>query len=118
MLTLRLSRAGKCGQPSFRLVVQEKQRSPKGKCIEVLGHYMPALKAKPLTVHKERIEHWLSVGAKPSDTVAVLLKKEGFSNMENFIEPRNKKRSKKGAEAPAATPVVPATVAPETPVAQ
>ena len=98
MLSIRLSRSGKRTQPSFRVIVQEKQRSPSSKNLEALGSYMPFLKEKPLSLKKDRIEYWLSVGARPSDTVAVLLKKEGFANMEKFIEPRNKKRKKKGEE--------------------
>ncbi|MEK7529210.1 MAG: 30S ribosomal protein S16 [Patescibacteria group bacterium] len=111
MLSLRLSRLGKSGQPSFRLIVQDHRRSPKGKCIEVLGNYLPATKNKTLNLNKDRIEYWVSVGARPSDTVAVLLKKEGFQNMEKFIAARNKKRKKKGEEAAAPAPAAAAPAA-------
>src|SRR3990167_1845228 len=104
MLSIRLARSGKRAQPSFRVIVQEKQRSPYSKNLEVLGSYMPSLREKPLSLKKERIEHWISMGARPSDTMAVLLKKEGFNAMDKFIEPRNKKRKKKGEEAAAVPP--------------
>lgn len=98
MLTIRLSRIGKKSQPSFRLILQDKRRHPKGKALEILGNYSPALREKPITLSRERIEHWLRVGAYPSDSAAALLKKHGFTGMEKFLEPRNKKRKKKGEE--------------------
>lgn len=98
MLTIRLSRIGKKSQPSFRLILQKKTASPKGRAIEILGNYQPALKNKPLVLSRERIEYWLKIGAIPSDTIASLLKKHDFKGMENFMEPRDKKRKKKGEE--------------------
>lgn len=98
MLTIRLSRTGKKRQPSFRLILQEKRSHPKGRAAEILGSYLPALKEKPLVLSRERLEYWLKVGARPSDSVATLLKKNGFENMEKFIEPRDKKRKKKSEE--------------------
>ncbi len=102
MLTIRLSRTGKTSQPSFRIILQDKRTAVKGKALEILGHYQPAMKAKPIVLSKERLEHWVKHGARPSDSMAALLKKHGFSGMEKFMEPRNKKRAKKGEEAPAA----------------
>lgn len=96
MLTLRLSRIGKKKQPAFRLILQDKRDAVKGKAKEILGHFQPALKDKPIVFNRERIEYWLKIGAIPSDSIAALLKKHGFSGMEKFLEPRNKKRAKKG----------------------
>lgn len=101
MLVLRLSRTGKHTQPSFRLIVQEKTVSPKRKAIEILGHYMPARTPKVFEVNEERAKHWIKMGAQPSDTVATLLKKKGFAEMDRFIEPRNKQHKPKNAEAAA-----------------
>lgn len=98
MLAIRLSRTGKKRQPSFRLILQEERLHPKGRAAEILGSYLPALKEKPLVLSRERLEYWLKVGARPSDSVATLLKKNGFANMEKFIEPRNKQRKKKWEE--------------------
>lgn len=72
--------------------------------MEILGQYVPSTQPKILTLNKERINHWLSVGARPSDTVAALLKKEGFADMDKFLEPRNKKRRGKKEPAEEATP--------------
>jgi small subunit ribosomal protein S16 len=104
MLRIRFSRAGKTGQPSFRIVVAPHTSPVKGRYLEMLGHYLPARKPKVITLHKERIAYWISKGALPSDSVAALLKKEGMENMDRYLEPRNKKRPKKSEEtaAPAA----------------
>lgn len=98
MLRIRFSRAGKTGQPSFRIVVAPHTSPVKGRYIEMLGHYLPARKPKVITINKERVIYWISKGALPSDSVAALLKKEGMENMDRYLEPRNKKRSKKGEE--------------------
>lgn len=119
MLKIRLSRTGKKRQPSFRIVVQEHSSAVKGKAIEAIGHYRPALKPKEFKVEADRVKHWLSVGAQPSDTVASLLKRNGFTDMEKYLAPRNKKSKKKkggdeAAAAPAASAPAPAaTPAPE-----
>lgn len=98
MLKIRLSRTGKKSQPSFRIVVQEHTAAVKGKFIEALGYYRPATKNKDFKVNFERVKHWFSMGAKPSDTLAVLLKKSGYEGMEKYIAPRDKKRKKKKSE--------------------
>lgn len=54
----------------------------------------------------ERIKHWMKLGAQPSDTVAVLLKKQGVEGMDKFIAPRTAKHKKKGEEK--AAPATPA----------
>lgn len=111
MLTLRLQRTGKTGQPNFRVVLQDHKSAVKGKALEILGHYQPALNPKVVKIDLERAKYWISVGAKPSDTVAVLLKGQGMEGMEKYMEPRDKKRKKKGEEA--ATPAVAAAPKPE-----
>jgi small subunit ribosomal protein S16 len=102
LLRIRLSRTGKTRQESFRIVVAEHSNAVKGKYTELLGYYSPASKQKELTIKKDRVEYWISKGAKPSDTMAVILKRNGFGNMDQYIEPRNKKRPGKKEEAGAA----------------
>lgn len=106
LLKIRLSRRGKKSQPSYRIVVQEHSSPIKGKFIDEVGTYMPASNPKFIQFDQDKIKHWLSVGAQPSDTVASLLKKEGMQGMDQYIAPRDKKRKKKNApeeeEAPAA----------------
>ncbi|MFH1284767.1 MAG: 30S ribosomal protein S16 [Candidatus Peregrinibacteria bacterium] len=121
MLKIRLSRTGKKSQPSFRIIVQEHTAPLTGKLIENVGYFRPADDPKKFEVNMDRVKYWISVGAQPSDTVAVLLKKEGLEGMDKFIEPRNKKRKKKKVtEAPAAAPAPaePAAPAAEEPKAE
>lgn len=70
----------------------------------------------------EAVKKWISQGAQPSDTAAVLFKKQGMEGMEKFIEPRNKKHKSKSepAEAPAAAPqaAAPAEAPAEAPKAE
>lgn len=102
LLRIRLTRTGKTQQESFRIVVAEHTNAVKGKYTELLGHYQPATQPKKFDIKKDRVEYWISKGAKPSDTVAVLLKRNGFANMDKYIEPRNKQRKGKGSEGQAA----------------
>jgi small subunit ribosomal protein S16 len=73
MLSIRLSRVGKKKQPIYRVVVQDKQRDPWGKSVEIIGHYNPRANPKEIVLKEERVKHWLSVGAQPSATVHNLL---------------------------------------------
>lgn len=120
MLRIRLTRTGKTAQESFRIVVAEHTNAVKGKYLELLGHYKPATKPKEFDILKDRVEYWIKNGAQPSDSVAVLLKNHGFANMDKYIEPRNKQRKSKGAEAAvpaAAKPAAPAAPKAATPAA-
>lgn len=105
MLRIRLSRTGKTRQESFRIVVAPHTKAVKGKYLELLGHYVPAEKPKKFDIKKDRVEYWISKGAQPSESMAMLLKKHGFANMDKFIPVRIKtQRTKKkdAGKAPAA----------------
>ena len=79
-VTLRFKRMGRRNCTCFRLAALDKRTARNGKVIEELGFYLPAMKdpAKQVSLNKERIEYWLSMGATPSDTVSQLLKKQGI----------------------------------------
>ena len=102
MLRIRFSRTGKVGQPSYRIVVAEHSAPVKGRYLEIVGNYMPGRNPKVVVVKKERVDHWIKMGAIPTDSVASLLKKENMPNMEKYMEPRNKMHKKKGEEEKAA----------------
>lgn len=74
MLMIRLARFGAKKKPTYRVVVIEKERARDGRSIEVVGHYDPRKQPAMVHLEHERIAHWLKMGAKPSDTVARLLK--------------------------------------------
>src|SRR3989344_4738137 len=76
MLAIKLQRIGKKHQPSYRLVVQEKREKLNGRYAEDLGWFNPLLDKKEFK--KERIAHWLKIGAQPTDTVHNLLVSAGI----------------------------------------
>jgi small subunit ribosomal protein S16 len=73
MLVIRLRRAGSKGRPFFRVVVTESASPRDGRFVEVLGHYDPRTTPESLTVDRERLDHWVKMGARPSDTVRTLV---------------------------------------------
>ncbi len=77
---LRLKRMGRRHRSFFRLSAMD-QRSPRdGRVIEELGWYDPcAAEDAKVNFKLDRVEYWLSVGARPSETVASLLKKAGVA---------------------------------------
>lgn len=71
-LKIRLSRGGAKKRPFYRIVVADSRMPRDGRFIERLGTYNPMLpKENPerITLHRERIQHWLDHGAKPTDRV-------------------------------------------------
>jgi small subunit ribosomal protein S16 len=95
MLKIRLQRTGRKNRPAYRIVVCEHTAPIKGKFLEKLGHYDPLL--KECRYDEERVNHWLSVGAQASDTVAYLLEKKG--KIEQKKRTRVGKRQKEKLEA-------------------
>ncbi len=77
MLRIRLSRTGKKRQPSYRVVVAEKEAKRDGRVVERIGHYNPLTHPAEFQIAEDRALYWLSVGAQPSDAVRVLLNKQG-----------------------------------------
>jgi len=94
MLKIRLQRVGRKKIPAFRLVVAEHTMPVKGRFLEKLGNFVLGRKKETLVLKKERILHWLAMGAKPSQTVARLLNTEGLKEFEKFIEQRKQVPSK------------------------
>ena len=79
MLRIRLRRTGKIHQPSYRVVVADQRAKRDGDFVEVLGHYNPRSTPKVFEINQERVQHWLSVGAQPSDTVHRLFADHGVT---------------------------------------
>lgn len=75
MLAIRLTRIGSNKRPTYRVVVTEARSPRDSRVIESLGFYNPRTKPATLRVDRERVAHWVSVGAQPSATVNSLLKK-------------------------------------------
>ena len=75
MLTIRMRRTGSKKRPFFRVVVSEARSKKEGEFVEVLGFYNPRTKPAVVEINKERIHHWISKGARPTDSVRTLLAK-------------------------------------------
>lgn len=118
MLRIRLQRTGRENRPSYRLVVAEHTAPIKGKYLENVGHYNPIANPHVFEYNLERIRHWISFGAQPTNTVARLLKGKGVDGMEKFIvEMKNRKSKKEPVAAPVAPQAASAPVeAPKEPV--
>lgn len=99
MLKIRLQRTGRRNAPAYRLVIAEHSAPIQGKFVEIVGNYIPTKHNYKLEIKEDRIAHWVSVGAKPSQTVARLCVKEGMKDLEKFIKTRIMKPSKAEIEA-------------------
>ncbi len=75
MLTIRLRRMGSTKKPYFRVVVTEARSARDSSFVENLGTYSPRSKPAQVEINKERLAHWLSKGARPSDSVRTLIAK-------------------------------------------
>ena len=66
---IRLSRVGARKQPHYRVVVIEKERARNGRPVEVVGTYNPRTSPASIELKRERIQYWVSKGAKMSERV-------------------------------------------------
>jgi small subunit ribosomal protein S16 len=75
-LKIRLSRIGTKHKPVYRVVVTEERYRRDGAAVEILGTYTPEAKGNTLQIKLDRVDYWASKGAKPTDTMHALIKKE------------------------------------------
>ena len=73
---IRLTRKGTKKKPFYRIVAADVESPRDGKFLELLGTYNPMVEPVAITLKKERIHYWLGQGAKPSTTVASILKRQ------------------------------------------
>jgi small subunit ribosomal protein S16 len=75
-LRIRLQRGGSKNNPTYRVVVAEASVRRDGRFVEILGHYSPLARGQSpkMKVDAERADYWLSKGAKPTETVAHILR--------------------------------------------
>jgi len=116
-----MQRTGRINQPSYRIIVTEHARAAKtGAFLEEVGTYDPATKVR--TLKDERVKYWISVGAKPSDTMHNMLVSAGVIKGKKVnVLPKKTVPKKEGeaeaATAPAAAEAAPAEAAAEAPQA-
>ena len=76
MLRIRLTRMGAKKKPFYRVVVAEQRQNRDGSFVEILGYYNPKTNPPEVELKMDRVQHWLSCGAQPSETVNSLIKKK------------------------------------------
>ncbi|KQT65930.1 MULTISPECIES: 30S ribosomal protein S16 [unclassified Aureimonas] len=81
-LKMRLARAGSKKRPYYHIVVADARSPRDGRFIETVGSWNPMLPkdAERVTLKDERIKHWISEGAQPTDRVLRFLDKAGIVN--------------------------------------
>jgi small subunit ribosomal protein S16 len=98
-LKIRLARGGAKKRPYYRIVVAEATAPRDGRFIEKLGTYNPLLPkdhADRITLVEDRVKHWLSVGAQPTDRVLRFLDARGLAKRDARNNP---KKSEPGTKA-------------------
>jgi small subunit ribosomal protein S16 len=74
-VSIRLRREGAKNRPYYKVVVADSRSPRDGKFIELIGTYDPKKPDHNSTLKLDRIDHWIALGAQPSDTVRSLIKK-------------------------------------------
>ena len=99
-LKLRLARAGTKKRPYYHVVVADARSPRDGRFIEKIGTYDPKLadREKRVTLVSERVQHWLGVGAQPTDRVARFFDAAGLLKREPRNNPEKAKPGKKATE--------------------
>jgi small subunit ribosomal protein S16 len=75
---IRLTRKGTKKKPFYRIVVADSEAPRDGKFLEIIGTYNPLTDPAEVKIDPERLRVWLDRGARPSDTVRSLIKKQGL----------------------------------------
>ncbi|MCK5944511.1 MAG: 30S ribosomal protein S16 [Planctomycetes bacterium] len=103
-VTLRLKRFGRLNHPTYRVVATDPRFPRDGRIIESLGYYLPLFprEGEQVKLNTERVEYWLSVGARPSETVAAMIERSG-------VELPAKKKRKRGKSKAEPKPFAPPT---------
>ncbi|MCK5604817.1 30S ribosomal protein S16, partial [Candidatus Pacearchaeota archaeon] len=104
VLKIRLQRTGRKKMPFYRVVVAEHSTAVQGGYVDQIGFYNPLVKPWSFEVDTDKALEWIKKGAKPTNTVARLLKASGAKGMERFIvemKDRKTKNPKEKEEKPA-----------------
>ena len=104
-LKIRLARGGSKKRPYYRIVVAQATAPRDGSFIEKVGTYNPLLakdSGERVSLNVERVKHWLSVGAQPTDRVLRFLDAAGLEKREARNNPNKAKPGKKRLEREAA----------------
>lgn len=94
MVKIRLTRMGNKHRPFYRIVVAKSASARDSAAIEYIGTYDPLTKPSTVQLKNDRALHWLMNGAEPTETVAILLKRQGV--LDEFFSQRPKAKKKFG----------------------
>lgn len=100
-LKIRLARGGAKKRPFYRIVVADSRCSRDGKFVEKIGTYDPFLahdNPERVVLKTERAKYWISVGAQPSERVALFLANAGLAERPEIRETPKKSAPKKKAQ--------------------
>ena len=99
-LKIRLARAGTKKRPYYHVVIADARSPRDGRFIEKIGTYDPKLedKSKRVNLVTERVQHWLSVGAQPTDRVARFVDAAGLKTRAPRNNPERAVPGKKATE--------------------
>lgn len=110
---LRLQRHGSKKAPFYRVVAADGRSPRDGKYIELLGVFNPLVDGKiVLNLNLERVDHWLSVGARPTDTVETLIKRARAGEVRSVQQFEAERREAKKAQREAALKGIAVVAAP------
>jgi small subunit ribosomal protein S16 len=106
MLKIRMSRGGTKKRPFYKIVIADARSPRDGRFIERIGHYNPLLPkehADRIKLDLDRVKHWLSQGAQPSDRIERFLAEAGLAAKKTkFNDPQKSAPRKKAQERLAA----------------
>ena len=77
MVRIRLRRVGLKAQPSYRIVVADKENSRDGRFIEIIGFYNPRTEPATISIEEDKAFAWMMKGAQPTESVAQVFKAAG-----------------------------------------
>jgi small subunit ribosomal protein S16 len=85
MVRIRFRRVGLRGQPSYRIVAADKENARDGRFLEILGFYNPRTDPATISIKEDRVYHWMSKGAQPTESVGRVFKTAGLlERLERF----------------------------------
>jgi small subunit ribosomal protein S16 len=73
MVKIRLTQTGTTNKKKYRLIAIDESKRRDGQAIEILGHYDPTVKPATISIQKDRVKYWLSVGAQMTESAKKLV---------------------------------------------
>jgi small subunit ribosomal protein S16 len=103
---VRLTRVGSKKNPIWRVVVADRRSPRDGRFIETIGHYNPQTQPSTIVIDHERLDHWLALGAEPTNTVRKLMRAKDNPQAQTeaeaaVVEEATEAEAEAEAEAPA-----------------